>query len=136
MAQAEFGQERDIVLQGKATVVSTLEGLDARLFAANERGIWYSVCLPAIIVSYHLGTNAGVLITSYYLPSNFLAAGTSKSLSLLASGLDGTVQVGCTIVGLFLIDRVGRRHALGVGAAIMAFSLMVCWYIRKGWFDH
>ncbi|KAH8703021.1 general substrate transporter [Talaromyces proteolyticus] len=61
----------------------------------------------------------------YYLPSNFLAAGTSKSLSLLASGLDGTVQVGCTIVGLFLIDRVGRRHALGVGAAIMAFALMI-----------
>jgi MFS family permease len=67
---------------------------------------------------------------SYYLPSNFLAAGTSKSLSLLASGLDGTVQVGCTIFGLYLIDRVGRRHALGVGAAIMAFSLLVCTYLN------
>jgi hypothetical protein len=54
-----------------------------------------------------------------------LAAGTTKSLSLLASGLDGTVQVGCTIVGLLLIDRIGRRHSLGIGAAIMGFSLMV-----------
>jgi hypothetical protein len=61
----------------------------------------------------------------YYLPENFLAAGTSKSLSLLASGLDGTVQVACTVVGLLLIDKIGRRHALGVGAAIMAFSLLV-----------
>lgn len=61
----------------------------------------------------------------YYLPTNFLAAGTSKAISLLASGLDGTVQVVCTTIGLVLIDRIGRRHALGFGAAVMAFSLMV-----------
>jgi hypothetical protein len=60
----------------------------------------------------------------YYLPTNFLAAGTSKSFSLLASGLDGTVQVVCTVIGLILIDRIGRRHALGFGAAVTAFSLM------------
>ncbi|KAH0835985.1 hypothetical protein FOPE_04243 [Fonsecaea pedrosoi] len=61
----------------------------------------------------------------YYLPSNFSAAGTSKELSLLASGIDGTVQVACTIVGLLLIDRIGRRWALSSSAAIMAFSLMI-----------
>jgi hypothetical protein len=61
----------------------------------------------------------------YYLPTNFRAAGTSETLSLLASGLDGTVQVGCTAAGIFLIDRIGRRHALGGGAIIMAFCLLV-----------
>lgn len=61
----------------------------------------------------------------YYLPTNFIAAGTSKELSLLASGIDGTVQVACTVAGVFLIDRMGRRHALGIGAIIMAFCLMV-----------
>lgn len=62
----------------------------------------------------------------YYLPTNFIAAGTSEELSLLASGIDGTVQVGCTIGAMFFIDRIGRRHSLGVGAIIMAFCLMVC----------
>ncbi|KAK7222810.1 hypothetical protein V2G26_010813 [Clonostachys chloroleuca] len=61
----------------------------------------------------------------YYLPTNFIAAGTSKDLSLLASGIDGTVQVGCTIGAMFFIDRIGRRHSLGVGAVIMAFCLMI-----------
>ncbi|CAK7218120.1 hypothetical protein SBRCBS47491_003399 [Sporothrix bragantina] len=61
----------------------------------------------------------------YYLPTNFIAAGTSTSLSLLASGIDGTVQVACTIAAMFFIDRIGRRHALGIGAIIMAFCLMI-----------
>ncbi|EPE02453.1 hypothetical protein F503_00721 [Ophiostoma piceae UAMH 11346] len=61
----------------------------------------------------------------YYLPSNFVAAGTSTSLSLLASGIDGTVQVGCTIGAMFFIDRIGRRHSLGIGAVIMAFCLLI-----------
>jgi hypothetical protein len=67
----------------------------------------------------------------YYLPTNFRAAGTSETLSLLASGLDGTVQVGCTAVGIFLIDRIGRRHALGGGAIIMAWCLLVSFPILK-----
>lgn len=61
----------------------------------------------------------------YYLPANFKAAGTSDEIALLASGIDGSVQVACTVVGLLLVDRVGRRHALGLGAALMAFCLMV-----------
>lgn len=61
----------------------------------------------------------------YYLPTNFIAAGTSEELSLLASGIDGTVQVVCTIAAMFFIDKLGRRHSLGIGAIIMAFCLMV-----------
>lgn len=61
----------------------------------------------------------------YYLPTNFIAAGTSEEISLLASGIDGTVQVACTIGAMFFIDRIGRRHSLGIGAVIMAFCLMV-----------
>ena len=64
----------------------------------------------------------------YYLPTNFIAAGTSKELSLLASGIDGTVQVLCTVAAMFFIDKLGRRHSLGIGAIIMAFCLMVSCY--------
>lgn len=68
----------------------------------------------------------------YYLPTNFIAAGTSESLSLLASGIDGTVQVGCTIAAMFFIDKLGRRHSLGIGAIIMAFCLMVSCKLMNG----
>ena len=61
----------------------------------------------------------------FYLPTNFKAAGTSESLSLLASGIDGTVQVACTIAAMFIVDKFGRRHCLGIGAAIMAWCLLV-----------
>ncbi len=46
-------------------------------------------------------------------------------MSLLASGIDGTVMAACVFAAIFVADRFGRRHSLGIGAAIMAFSLMV-----------
>jgi len=64
-------------------------------------------------------------MTRYYLPTNFRAAGASESISLLASGIDGTFTAFCVILAFFLVDRIGRRHSLGIGAIIMAFSLMV-----------
>lgn len=94
----------------------------ARVFI-KEKPLW-SRLWRAWALSF-LQQMSGAAGIRYYLPSNFVAAGTSKELSLLASGIDGTVQVGCTIAAMFFIDKIGRRHSLGIGAVIMAFCLMV-----------
>lgn len=94
----------------------------ARVFF-KDRALWARLWRAFALSFLQQMSGAGGI--RYYLPTNFIAAGTSKSLSLLASGIDGTVQVGCTIAAIFFIDKIGRRHSLGVGAVIMAFCLMV-----------
>ncbi|KAK5050530.1 hypothetical protein LTR84_003811 [Exophiala bonariae] len=121
---------------------ATPEDLQAELDSIHENILWhkansttsskilftdrsYFARLWRAWVLNFLQQMSGAAGIRYYLPSNFKAAGTSDEIALLASGIDGSVQVACTVVGLLLIDRVGRRNALGLGAALMAFCLMI-----------
>src|SRR5271168_960070 len=47
----------------------------------------------------------GATAMKYYLPTNFLALGLGKQLSLLASGIESSLKVGCTIIESLIIDR-------------------------------
>ena len=67
----------------------------------------------------------GSTAMKYYLPTNFLALGLGKDLSLLASGIESSLKVGCTVIEMLLIDRAGRKTTLVAGSAIMAIALLV-----------
>ncbi|KAK7430644.1 hypothetical protein QQZ08_002686 [Neonectria magnoliae] len=114
-------------LDEAAVALSKLRGvqideIQAELDEIHANILWHKK--NSITSAKQMSGAAGI---RYCLPTNFVAAGTSESLSLLASGIDGTVQVGCTIAAMFFIDKIGRRHSLGIGAAIMAFCLMLAY---------
>jgi MFS transporter, SP family, galactose:H+ symporter len=68
----------------------------------------------------------GINTVIYYAPMIFRAAGfESASASILATAGVGAVNVGMTIVSMWLIDRVGRRPLLLVSLAGMVLSLGV-----------
>lgn len=67
----------------------------------------------------------GATAMKYYLPTLFRALGLSTRLSLLAGGIESTLKIGCTILEMLIIDRVGRRLTLTVGAAVMALAMLV-----------
>ena len=67
----------------------------------------------------------GATAMKYYLPTNFIALGLGKQLSLLASGIESSLKVGCTIIESLIIDRVGRKGTLLLGSTIMAVALLV-----------
>lgn len=67
----------------------------------------------------------GATAVKYYLPTIFLALGLGKQLSLLASGIESSLKVGCTIIESLIIDRVGRRGTLLLGSTIMTIALLV-----------
>lgn len=67
----------------------------------------------------------GATAMKYYLPTNFIALGLGKQLSLMASGIESSLKVGCTIIESLIIDRVGRRGTLLLGSTIMAIALLV-----------
>jgi hypothetical protein len=67
----------------------------------------------------------GATAMKYYLPALFRALGFDHRTSLLAGGIESTLKTGCTVLEMLIIDRVGRRLTLVLGAAVMAFALMV-----------
>ncbi|KAK3401777.1 general substrate transporter [Sordaria brevicollis] len=67
----------------------------------------------------------GATAMKYYLPELFRVLGLSPRVSLLAGGIESTLKIGCTVLEMFIIDKVGRRVTLAVGAGIMAFALLV-----------
>jgi Sugar (and other) transporter len=67
----------------------------------------------------------GATAIKYYLPTVFLALGLSKDLSLMASGIESTLKIGCTIIEMFIIDKLGRKKTLILGTAIMSLSMIV-----------
>lgn len=67
----------------------------------------------------------GATAMKYYLPALFEALGLSHRVSLLAGGIESTMKIGCTLVDMLIIDRVGRRVTLTAGAAVMAVSMLV-----------
>ncbi|TVY84498.1 Quinate permease [Lachnellula suecica] len=61
----------------------------------------------------------------YYLPSIFTSLGIEHRLTLLISGVESTLKIGCTIIEMLIIDRVGRRTTLVVGCVVMGIALLI-----------
>lgn len=67
----------------------------------------------------------GINTVIYYAPTLLHGAGLGNSASLLANVVIGGVNVGMTIVAIWLLDRVGRRPLLLVGTTGMAVGMFV-----------
>lgn len=61
----------------------------------------------------------------YYLPSIFASLGIEHRLTLLIGGIESTLKIGCTIIEMLIIDRVGRKTTLVIGCVVMGIALLV-----------
>jgi sugar porter (SP) family MFS transporter len=104
--------------------------------AQQEKGSWRELFAPvlrgALIVGVGLGLFqqfTGINTVIYYAPTIFKIAGfESNTGSIFATAGVGLVNVFMTIVGLALIDRLGRRPLLlggilGMGVALMMLAV-------------
>ena len=82
---------------------------------------------PALVVGiglFVLQQFSGINAVIYYAPTVFAEAGfDSASIQVLASIGVGVVNVLMTLVGMYLIDRIGRRRLLYLGFAGTALGL-------------
>ena len=67
----------------------------------------------------------GINTVIYYAPTLLQGAGFGNSGALLANVVNGAVNVGMTIVAIWLLDRVGRRPLLLSGTAGMAVGMTI-----------
>jgi sugar porter (SP) family MFS transporter len=67
----------------------------------------------------------GINTVIYYAPTLLQGAGLGNNAALLANVVNGAVNVGMTIVAIWLLDKVGRRPLLLAGTAGMAVGMVI-----------
>ncbi|KAK3331885.1 general substrate transporter [Cercophora scortea] len=107
--------ERSVAVFRASGLTWTSLFTDASLFAR----LWRSALLQ------FMAQMCGATAMKYYLPVLFKALGLGARLALLAGGIESTLKIGCTVVEMLIIDRVGRKLTLAVGAAVMAFAMLI-----------
>ncbi|GAB3555894.1 sugar porter family MFS transporter [Spelaeicoccus albus] len=86
---------------------------------------WMAPALIAGIGLQVLGQATGVNTVIYYAPTIFGHAGLGASTAILATVGIGIVNLVMTVVGMMLVDRIGRRRLLISGVTIMTVALVV-----------
>ncbi|OIW24738.1 general substrate transporter [Coniochaeta ligniaria NRRL 30616] len=114
--EAELADIQQSVAEFKAS------GLDW-LCLFRERPLFARLWRAALL--QFMAQMCGATAMKYYLPTLFKALGLSTRLSLLAGGIESTLKIGCTVLEMLIIDKVGRRLTLTVGAAVMAFAMLI-----------
>jgi sugar porter (SP) family MFS transporter len=120
-----------IRIRALADVQVEMEEIKASLAQQTESGRWVDLLKrqvrPALIVGLGLAVFqqiTGINTVIYYAPKILQTAGfNSASSAILATAGIGVVNVGMTIIAMFLVDRAGRRPLLLVGIAGMIVTL-------------
>jgi len=100
--------------------VSQREGGVRDLIAPNVRPLLFVGVMLAVFQQI-----TGINTVIYYAPSLLQGAGFGNSAALLANVVNGAVNVGMTIVAVWLLDKVGRRPLLLTGTAGMAVGMAI-----------
>jgi SP family galactose:H+ symporter-like MFS transporter len=127
----EVAQQVLVRIRELSDVNVEIEEIKASLAQQDERGHWTDLLRrqvrPALVVGLGLAIFqqiTGINRVIYYAPRILQSAGfNSASGAILATVGVGVVNVGMTIVAMFLVDRAGRRPLLLVGIAGMIITL-------------
>lgn len=111
LASIEASVESYRVTKESWTALFTRPALFARLWRAS--------------LLLFMAQMSGSTSIKYYLPKIFIALGLGRQMSLMVGGIESTLKIGCTILEMILVDRVGRRTTLTAGCVIMAIALLV-----------
>jgi sugar porter (SP) family MFS transporter len=107
-----------------------VSGLLMRLKTWMER-VWVLVIKMRFVLFIALAIAffqqiTGINAIFYYLPTIFVQAGGGINAAFRQAVLVGLVNLGMTFVAIWLVDRLGRKPLLVIGATGMAVSLLTC----------
>ena len=110
---------------------SSLDNLDDVVSVKNvlsSKTLFLPVVWVGIVIAF-ISQFTGINIILYYASSLWSAVGFSQSLSFAVPIGTTTIGVIMTVVGMFTIDRVGRRKLLLTGSVGMAIFLWITGFI-------
>ncbi|KAG9680355.1 general substrate transporter, partial [Aureobasidium melanogenum] len=110
----EFDEIREwIKIESEAKNASYLELIRPRMLNRTIIGVFMQIWSQL----------TGMNVMMYYITYVFQMAGLSGNNLLVSSSIQYVINVVMTVPGLLLVDRVGRRPLLLIGAAFMALWL-------------
>ncbi|UNO48751.1 sugar porter family MFS transporter [Alicyclobacillus acidoterrestris] len=115
VAQAELAQ-----ITTSLREESEVNGLWRELM---RRGIRVALLVAVVLAAMQQFT--GTSAVAYYAPIIFKQGGAGDNAALIETVLIGAIKVIFTIVLMLLVDRVGRRRLLLIGASMMAIFLII-----------
>lgn len=74
---------------------------------------------------HFLAQMCGAAAMKYYLATLLKALGLSTRIALMAGAIEMTLKIGCSVIEMLIIDRLGRRLSLAIGCMAMAFGMFV-----------
>lgn len=110
------------------------------MLESKEKSNWKIIFSPGIFRAVLIGSAIAILgqfmgvnAVLYYGPSIFESSGLSSGDSLFYQSLIGLVNMGTTILALFIIDKIGRKKLVYIGVSGMITSLvLIGLYFLKG----
>ncbi|MCE9650480.1 MAG: D-xylose transporter XylE [Parvibaculum sp.] len=95
----------------------------AKLFAFG--GLLIVIGITLSVLQQFVGINAVL----YYAPLMFQNMGAHTDIALLQTILVGGVNVACTLIAIFTVDRLGRKPLLIAGGLIMGAAMFFLSYL-------
>jgi len=131
-AQAIFKE-----INGKELTGSEIEEIQVEQEPANQKPLFSKTYRFPIILAFLIAffnQLSGINAFLYYAPRIFEAAGLEESAALLSSIGIGVTNLIFTLLGLYLIDKIGRRLLMIIGSIgyIISLSLVSIAFLQ-GW---
>ncbi len=129
--QGRLDEARTVLRRVRAEDDIEAEIREVQEVSSSEQGIralFTGRVRPLLLVGVALAVFqqiTGINTIIYYAPSLLQGAGFGSNAALLANVVNGGVNVGMTIVAIWLLDKVGRRPLLLSGTAGMAVGMIV-----------
>ena len=82
---------------------------------------WKPILIAFLIATFN--QLAGINAILYYAPRIFEMSGVARGASLMQSVIIGLTNLTFTMIGMFLIDKVGRKKLLYIGSVGMTLAL-------------
>ena len=115
--------------QAEAEVRNIRQSFAERAPGARVSGLFsrkMSLVMGIALVIAFFQQITGINAIFYYLPTIFVQAGGGIHAAFWQAVLVGLVNLGMTFVAIWLVDRLGRKPLLVIGATGMALSLLTC----------
>ena len=112
---------------GESDVDGELAAIRESIAADNVKGeklfqkkYWKPIVIALLIATFN--QLSGINAILYYAPRLIAESGALGDMALLQSGIIGLTNLTFTMLGMFLIDRVGRRKLLIIGSIGIVIS--------------
>ena len=130
-AQAIFKE-----INGKELTGSEIEEIQSEQEPANQKPLFSKTYRFPIILAFLIAffnQLSGINAFLYYAPRIFEAAGLEESAALLSSIGIGVTNLIFTLLGLYLIDKIGRRLLMIIGSIgyIISLSLVSIAFLQE-----